>query len=136
MRAVFGDAFYFVALLNPEDDWHERVVQQSATFPPLHIVTTDEVLDEVLTFFAAYGPEMRGKAARFVRALLTHPGVEVISQSRASFLLGLNLYEGRLDKEWSLTDCVSMETMRERGLTEALTHDRHFEQAGLVILFK
>jgi hypothetical protein len=42
----------------------------------------------------------------------------------------LALYQSRLDKGYSLTDCISMQTMRREGLTEVLTNDRHFEQEG------
>ena len=49
---------------------------------------------------------------------------------------GFDLYESRLDKDWSLTDCVSFAVMTQRGLTEALTADHHFEQAGFRAMFK
>jgi hypothetical protein len=49
---------------------------------------------------------------------------------------GIQLYNSRLDKDWSLTDCISFVVMRERGITEALTGDHHFEQAGFTTLFK
>ena len=45
---------------------------------------------------------------------------------------GLGLYESRPDKEWSLTDCISFVVMKKEGIVEALTEDRHFEQAGFV----
>jgi predicted nucleic acid-binding protein len=60
--------------------------------------------------------------------------VRVIEQSRRSFLLGLDLYEARPDKQYSLTDCISMATMRQEGITEVLTHDAHFTQEGFHIL--
>jgi len=44
------------------------------------------------------------------------------------------LYQNRPDKNWSLTDCISFVVMQEHGITEALTADRHFEQAGFVPL--
>jgi len=40
------------------------------------------------------------------------------------------LYRDRADKEWPLTDCISFVVMHDRGLSEALTADHHFEQAG------
>ncbi len=55
-------------------------------------------------------------------------------QSRASFLSGLAFYEARPDKGYSLTDCISMETMRREGITEILTHDAHFAQEGFTLL--
>jgi len=47
---------------------------------------------------------------------------------------GLALYESRLDKDWGLTDCISFVVMKQRGITEAFTSDRHFEQAGFTRL--
>jgi uncharacterized protein len=52
------------------------------------------------------------------------------------FSAGLELFRSRRDKEWSLTDCMSFVVMRERGITDALTNDHHFEQAGFRILLK
>jgi hypothetical protein len=40
------------------------------------------------------------------------------------------LHSSRTDKEWGLTDCISFVVMQERNLTQVLTTDRHFEQAG------
>jgi uncharacterized protein len=45
------------------------------------------------------------------------------------------LYKDRPDKEYSLTDCISMQVMRREGLTEVLTNDHHFTQEGFRILF-
>jgi hypothetical protein len=42
----------------------------------------------------------------------------------------MQLYGARPDKDWSLTDCISIEVMAERGITDALTGDHHFLQAG------
>ena len=59
----------------------------------------------------------------------------MIHQTRELFLEGLTLYEARPDKEYSLTDCISMQAMRHEGLTEVLTNDHHFTQEGFHILF-
>jgi predicted nucleic acid-binding protein len=67
---------------------------------------------------------------------LRDSGVQVIAQTRASFLRGLDLYASRPDKGYSLTDCISMQTMRREGLTDVLTNDRHFEQEGFRALFR
>jgi predicted nucleic acid-binding protein len=58
----------------------------------------------------------------------------VVAQSRRSFLEGLRLYGERLDKGYSLVDCISMSAMRRHRIREVLTNDRHFEQEGFVIL--
>ena len=60
--------------------------------------------------------------------------VEVIPSSRSAFLAALDLDEARLDKGYSLTDCISMNAMRERGLFEVLANDAHFRQQGFSVL--
>ena len=100
------------------------------------IVTTDEVLTEVLTYFAERGVFLRKKAAHIVHSLLNDPGVHIIPQTRESFLKGLAFYEARPDKGYSLTDCISMNTMKAEGLAEVLTNDEHFAQDGFRALFR
>jgi uncharacterized protein len=75
------------------------------------------------------------RAAASVRRWLASPEVTVIHQTRELFLEGLTLYEARPDKEYSLTDCISMQVLRREGLTEVLTNDHHFTQEGFHILF-
>ena len=73
---------------------------------------------------------MRSLAAQIVRQSLAHPEVEVVPRSRQAFLDGLALHQARLDKGYSLTDCISMETMCREGLTEVLTRDVHSIQGS------
>jgi predicted nucleic acid-binding protein len=79
---------------------------------------------------------MRQKAVVNARQILVDPGVRVLAQSRETLLMGMDLYAARPDKGYSLTDCISMQTMRAEGLTEAFTNDRHFEQEGFRALFR
>ena len=58
------------------------------------------------------------------------------NQSRQGFLDGLDLYEARPDKGYSLADCISMQIMRREGLMDVLTNDRHFEQEGFRAIFR
>ena len=66
--------------------------------------------------------------------ILTDEDVTVLPQTRQTFLEGLALYENRLDKGYSLTDCISMNACRTEGITEVLTNDHHFAQEGFVVL--
>jgi predicted nucleic acid-binding protein len=134
MRRIFADAVYWVALAHRKDQWHQKAVQVSQQLGQVILVTTDEVLNEFLAFFSAYGPQTRTHSARTVHQLLAEPNVQVIEQSRQIFLAGLSLYENRPDKSYSLTDCISMVTMRNQGINEVLTHDAHFTQEGFTIL--
>ena len=70
----------------------------------------------------------------FHRALRNDPTVKIVPSSNELFAAGVELYATRSDKEWSLTDCISFVVMEREGLTDALTGDRHFEQAGFKVL--
>ena len=115
---------------------HESALAITAERAVSSVVTTDEVLAEYLTFFSTSPEQMRRQAAGSVQDLLDNPTIRVMPQSRGSFLSGLELYIERPDKRYSLTDCISMQTMRREGLTEVLTNDRHFEQEGFLTLFR
>ena len=134
MTTVFADTVYWIATVRPNDPWTDSAERARELLGRVHLVTTDEVLVEFLTALAGSGEHSREQAARMVRALLAHPQVEVIPQSRESFLRGLMLYEARRDKYYSMTDCISMEFMREGSISAALTNDQHFAQEGYVVL--
>jgi uncharacterized protein len=130
MTRAFADTVYWVARINPRDQWHATFKAVSG----LRLVTSDEVLDEVLAHFSAFGSAMRPRAATIIRQVIAHPDIEVVPQSRQSFLDALALYEARPDKDYSVTDCSSMVTMRVQGITEVLTRDAHFAQEGFVLI--
>lgn len=136
MKAIFADTFYWAALTAVDDLAHARALDISHSLAPDMIVTTDEVLTEYLAFFAGARVSIRDWAGRIVAGLLDDLEVRIVPQSRESFLSGLQLYRARPDKGYSLTDCISMQTMRREGLTEILTNDRHFEQQGFRALFR
>lgn len=133
MRAVFADAFYLIALSNPSDAHHEAAVRVTDSLST-RLVTTHYVLIEVAD--ASCAPSFRAEVARFLRRLAADPGTEVVGPDPGLYDRGLDLYERRPDKAWSLTDCISFVVMGDRGLTEALTGDRHFEQAGFRALLR
>ena len=136
MSALFADTFYWIALADLTDSAHQRAMNLTVERADSLIVTTDEVMGEYLTFFATAPEQMRRKAVTNAQRILENSGVRVVPQSRGSFLAGMALYGSRPDKGYSLTDCISMQTMRNEGLTEVLTNDRHFEQEGFRALFR
>jgi predicted nucleic acid-binding protein len=128
LRRVFADTLYWLAVFLPGDTWADAAygVDLSNTL----LVTTEDVLSEFLTAVSSHGDHTRRLACRLVRDILKDSSVEVIVQSHESFLAGLALYERRPDKQYSLVDCISMNIMRQKGIHEILTHDRHFSQEG------
>lgn len=133
MKTVFGDTAYFLALLNREDAWHAKA--QSVTAKGgFAIVTTAWVMTELADAYSSVSH--REAFLRFYRFLQGDPRTELIPASAELFDKGIELYACRLDKEWSLTDCISFVVMRDRRISEALTADHHFEQAGFVALLR
>jgi len=98
------------------------------------MVTTDWVLTEVVDALAA--PANRALAVALLDSLQHDPHTIIIPAEHGLFEAGLDLFRGRPDKEWTLTDCISFVVMQRHQLTEALTADHHFEQAGFSILLK
>jgi hypothetical protein len=133
MIARFADTFYFLALLNEADDAHEWALEYTANLGD-QLVTTDWVLVEVADALAA--PAQRPAFLMLWEEIRDHPAIEIIPASRPQLLRGLELYSRRPDKSWSLTDCLSFVVMADRGLTDALTGDHHFEQAGFRALLR
>jgi predicted nucleic acid-binding protein len=136
MRAVFADTVYWVAVVKPGDQWSEIAKEVRSSLGDVRLVTTDEVLTEFLTGLAYGGEHLRGQVAKMVRAIMENPNVKVLPQTRDSFLSGVKLYEERSDKQYSLTDCISMNAMRAESLSEILTIDNHFEQEGFTVLMR
>lgn len=97
------------------------------------IVTTRRVLMEVANSLA--NPALRGVASAFLRSLESAPEVRIVGDSNPFYDGGLTLYSSRPDKAWSVTDCISFLAMSDEVLTEVLTGDHHFHQAGFTALF-
>ena len=133
MKPVFADTSYYVALFNEHDLCHEAAAGFGRELDR-PVVLTDLIVVELGNAFC------RGRArARFIELvedLRADPQCEIIALSRELLAAGLKLFGQRPDKEWSLTDCVSFVVMRDRRLTDALTVDHHFEQAGFKALLK
>jgi uncharacterized protein len=127
MKSVFADTFHFLALLKADDPYHARAVE-------LHrvrwrkLVTTDCVLLE--TGDACCEPQDHGDFLALYDSLPRDSRVEIVRLTPELLERGVTLFRSRADKNWPLTDCISFVVMERHGLSEALTADRHFEQAG------
>jgi predicted nucleic acid-binding protein len=127
---VFLDTAYVNALVNSRDHWHPAAVtwEQRLAAQKRLLVTTEFVFIEIADGLAAV--RFRAQALRVIDVLRTSPLVEVVPSSSELFNAALELYGQRADKDWGLTDCSSFVVMHERRLTDALTMDEHFRQAG------
>lgn len=127
---LFLDTYFVQALLNQSDAYHGRAV---ALLPEVkhaaEVVLTEAILVEVANALSG-SPRLRPLAAAFIRRCYREPNMTVVPVDTALLTRALELYESRGDKTWGLTDCISFIVMRDRGVTDAATGDRHFQQAG------
>ena len=133
MRELLADSFYYLALANPGDRRHPQAIAASRDKSARH-VTHAWVLAEVGDALAS--PGSRRLFTELPDLLRDDPTAIVLPATQELFDRGAALYRARADKEWSLTDCISFAVMKDRGMQDALTGDRHFEQAGFKVLLK
>jgi predicted nucleic acid-binding protein len=133
MTETFADTFYYLAVLHADDAAHEQAMELSGTLIG-PTVTTAWVLSELADGLAA--PATRGGFARLLASLRADPKCIILPASQELFERGVDLYQKRPDKAWTLTDCISFVVMNERGIRDALTGDHHFEQAGFTALLR
>ena len=135
MKTTFADTSYWVAVFWFDDQWRDAALEATARLGNSEIVTTETVLIEVLNYFSEFKSNIKEKVAAAVESLLQSEEILVLQHRHEDFLEGLKLYKSRLDKGYSLTDCISMNQMREFGIAEILTNDAHFQQEGFTKLF-
>ncbi len=131
MKAVFADTSFFIAFLCHNYKHHKQALNLMATLEE-PIVTTKWILAELGSFLSK-GTD-RALFANLIEKLLRHPHVRILSADDSSFKAGIALFNKRHDKDWSLIDCISFAIMQQLELTHALTADRHFQQAGNMLL--
>jgi len=133
MKTVFADSFYFFALASEKDPARAKAQDFAQTYQG-KVVSTGWVLTEVGDGLAH--PDNRPTFLTIVDSLRAEANVLIVPCEDTLLDLGIELYRNRPDKGWSLTDCISFVVMQREGITEALTGDHHFEQAGFVALLK
>ncbi|MDM8004538.1 MAG: PIN domain-containing protein [Phycisphaerae bacterium] len=133
MSPCFADSSYFLAILIPDDANHAAAINL-ADHMTQAVITTEFVVLEVGNFLSP--TPARNKFSTFLRVLREDPTTIVVPASPELLRRGIDLFLARPDKAWSVTDCTSFEVMREHGIADALTADRHFEQAGFVALLR
>ncbi len=130
---VFLDTFALIAWSNPRDQANSKVSAYLNAYQG-KLLTTEWVLLELADVFSA--ASKRTRVISLINTLRVDPLVEIIGYKQAVYQSGFNLFASRLDKDWSLTDCISFAVMSEHQVMDALTADHHFEQAGFRAVFK
>ena len=81
MRNVFADAGYWIALVNPQDDLHQRAKEVSASLGPVRYTTSEMVLTEFLNSFANKGEHLRKVAVALLERLRENPNTTIVPQT-------------------------------------------------------
>lgn len=125
---LFLDTAFIQALLNPRDDYHN---QAKELFPRIRAASevwiTEAIFVEVGNALSAFN---RSGAVQFIQQCYRTENIRVVSVDTELLMQALAFYQSRVDKTWGLTDCISFIVMQQNHLTDAVTGDRHFVQAG------
>ena len=126
---IFVDTSFVLALINERDQYHDQAETLSHKFENSFLITTDAVLLEIGN---AMAKDFREEAVAIIKVLRSSKRVEVVEIDGRLFEKGLEAYEKYRDKTWGLVDCISFVAMQENEITEALTFDGDFTQAGFI----
>ena len=136
MYPVFADSGYWIAILDPSDELHQRAQLVTGQLGSRRIVTSEMVLVEFLNAMSKLGELDRRLAVGTVTGIRNDSTIETVPQTSQRFAAAIRHYSERPDQQWSLTDCASFLIMEERGIREALAYDRDFVQAGYRALLR
>ncbi|OGP64352.1 MAG: PIN domain-containing protein [Deltaproteobacteria bacterium RBG_16_42_7] len=134
MNKFFLDAAYAIALSAVTGQYHQKaeILSRQIETEAISLITTRAVVLEIGNALAKL--RYRDAAIKLLDSLEEDPNVEIIPLSEELYSQARELYRQRPDKEWGITDCISFVVMQNYGLSDALTTDEHFNQAGFKAL--
>ena len=138
MNEVFVDTSGWASFFVRTEPHHAKAIELMTQWQQQNgrVVTTNYILSELAALFTSPLRVPRSTILDCIQTIRSRPWVEVVHIDPSLDEAAWKLFGDRLDKEWSLVDCASFVVMQQRGLTDALTADHHFEQASFVRLLK
>lgn len=138
MNEVFADTSGWASFFVETELHHAKVLRLMEQWQQKtrRVVTTNYVLSELLPLLTMRLHVRRKRALNLIEPIRLDPLVEIVHIDESLDADAWRLLENRLDKAWSLVDAASFVVMKNRRITEALTTDHHFEQAGFTRLLK
>jgi hypothetical protein len=127
LRKTFVDTLFVVALTNDRDQYHEKALELAAEYSGKSLIVTDAVLLEIGNTLSS---RFREQAIKAIEGFVESDEVEVVRLNQFLFEQAFEIYKKHADKTWGLVDCISFVVMREYGVIDVLTCDKHFVQAG------
>ncbi len=136
MQPIFLDTSFAIALAVSDDAHHTQAleIREKLKREQGRLVTTSAIVLEIGDGLSRL--RYRKLAFSILDFVQDDPSLQIVHLSNTLLESAIKLYRQRSDKEWGLTDCVSFVVMRERGITDALTADEHFQQAGFRALLR
>jgi hypothetical protein len=125
---IFIDTSYVLALFNRDDTYHVAATRWASVLSSRQFLTTHAILLEIGNAFSKV--TLRKFGVNILRQFEREDHIAIIPHSPELHEKAMHMYESRPDKEWGLIDCVSFVIMQDHQLTQALTTDTHFQQAG------
>lgn len=138
MNEAFVDTSGWASFFVRTEPHHAKAIELMTQWQQQNgrVVTTNYILSELAALFTSPLRVPRSTILDCIQTIRSRPWVEVVHIDPSLDEAAWKLFGDRLDKEWSLVDCASFVVMQQHGLTDALTADHHFEQAGFVRLLK
>ena len=136
--SFFVDTSGWAAFLDRRQSFHLRANQflRGAWMRSHHVMTTNYVLAELTALLTSPMHITKPLQCQYLQVIRQHPRIVVTHADRNLDAAAWNLWHNRPDKDWTFVDCSSFIVMQQHRLTEALSADHHFEQAGFVRLLK
>lgn len=138
MADLFADTSGWGNLVDTSQPYHAlaAALYRMARQQGRKVITTNYIVAELVTLMTSPLRIPRPRIVAFIESMRTSPYVKIVHVDAELDEQAWQLFKSRQDKEWSLVDCASFVVMRARNIGEALTTDRHFEQAGFTRLLK
>jgi hypothetical protein len=130
---IFVDTLFIVALINKRDQYHQIALNLAEQYENCPLITTDAIFLESGNKLSA---NYRNEVVELIEQFLSSDEIDVIRLTPELFDESLRLYKKHQDKSWGLVDCFSFVVMKQHKVSQALTFDRHFIQAGFQALMK
>lgn len=136
MAKCFVDTSGWAALAGGREKLHSQAAQAfaDASQRGTRLFTTNWVLVELTALLTSPLRVPKRQQLDFLDSVRSDPSITVVAIDAEIESSSWALWHARPDKEWTVVDCASFRVMDIHGIREALTADRHFEQAGFVKL--
>lgn len=138
MTSLLIDTSGWGNLIDPTQPFHHQtaILYRAARQQKNRILTTNYIITEVVALLTSPLRIPRPQIVAFVQSLRDSPYIEILHIDPETDAQSWQLLASRQDKAWSLIDCSSFIVMQQNNISQALTNDHHFEQAGFIRLLK